>query len=172
MGSCFDYRIDERDTCHDQTRKENESRPTAIAGIVTLRISALRAEGGNRIVLLSMDSPEGERPQSATQKWLNQSSGDWIGAMYVFPFWLSPVDHPALSHANEKEPKARCFLGLTFFLFVGGTFPRDPCPFVLVERFVSLRVLSVIQFRSSLRCLNAPGMPAELSCETLGAQDK
>lgn len=36
MGSCFDYRIDERDTCHDQTRKENESRPTAIAEIVTL----------------------------------------------------------------------------------------------------------------------------------------
>lgn len=49
----------------------------------------------------------GERPQSATQKWLNQSSWDWIGAMYVFPFWLwlSPVDHPALSHANEEEPK-------------------------------------------------------------------
>lgn len=51
--------------------------------------------------------------------------------MYVFPFWLSPVDHPALSHANEKEPKPT-FLGLTFFLFVGGTFPRDPCPFVFV----------------------------------------
>ena len=56
---------------------------------------------------------------SATQKWLNQSSWDWIGAMYVFPFWLSPVDHPTLSHANEKEPKPRRFLGLTFFLFVG-----------------------------------------------------
>lgn len=56
--------------------------------------------------------------------------------MYVFPFWLSPVDHPALSHANEKEPKPkpRCFLGLTFFLFVGGTFPCQemPCPFVFV----------------------------------------
>jgi len=36
MGSCFEYRIDERDTCHDQTRKENESRTTAIAEIFTL----------------------------------------------------------------------------------------------------------------------------------------
>ena len=61
MGSCFDYRIDEHDICHDQTRKENESRPTAIASLYG-------------IVLLSMDSPEGQRPQSATQKWLNQSS--------------------------------------------------------------------------------------------------
>lgn len=61
MGSCFDYRIDERDTCHDQTRKENESRPTAIAEIVTL---------WNCFAFYG--SPE--RPQSATQKWLNQSS--------------------------------------------------------------------------------------------------
>jgi len=30
---------------------------------------------------------------------------------------LALTGRPPLSHANEKEPKPRCFLGLTFFLF-------------------------------------------------------
>lgn len=42
-----DYRIDEHDTCHNQTKKVNESRQTTKLSLC-------------EIVLLSMDSPRGK----------------------------------------------------------------------------------------------------------------
>jgi hypothetical protein len=52
--------------------------------------------------------------------------------MYVFPFWLSPVDQTTPPYHMPMKKNLNRRLGLTFFLFVGGTFPRDPCPFVFV----------------------------------------